>query len=375
MLLLLPLLLTAGAFAPDEDPATRAIVNGRPADGDFPAAVALGIQFGERAMSTCSASLITPQVLLTAAHCTAEFGVPVESVEQFGRAFFGDNVQQADRVVGFQRIINHPNYQGQTGAAGVPANDIGVIILNEPVTDVEPVWVNFRPLVPSDVGTRITSVGFGITGAGNQDSGGIKRVGNLVLDGVEGAFDIPGIPAVMTAGYGDFVVSLSSSTNRGSNVCSGDSGGPQYWERPNGRYEQIAVHSWADRDCRFMSGSTRTDLFEAFIMRHVSSTHDGLTDICEINGRYSDGICDTECEGFDPDCAEPELAAPIYGEGVDACEAQGRYGDGVCHADCPSRDPDCPAGCTVTPGVPAASTLFGLLAVLGWRRRRDGLVG
>ena len=60
------------------------IVNGQ-LEADFPATVGLGVQFGDSAISPCTGTLITPKIVLTAAHCGSD--LPPELVLQAGKAF------------------------------------------------------------------------------------------------------------------------------------------------------------------------------------------------------------------------------------------------------------------------------------------------
>ena len=207
----LPLLLliapsTAAFAAPAADDGPAHIVNGEIEEG-YPSTMAIGFDAGGFRASTCTASLITPRILLTAAHCSEEYakqGISIDLIVQFGAAFPGKNVDNADAIK-FDDLINHPRYEGITGF-GTPANDISVIVLAEDVTDVEPVWFNTRTLRDRDLGTRITSVGYGITSAATQSGSGTKRSVKLKISSLDD----------------QFIVANTSDSPMDGNVCSGD---------------------------------------------------------------------------------------------------------------------------------------------------------
>ena len=58
------------------------IVNGQQEYG-FPSVVSLGAEFGDNAFSACTGNVITPKLVLTAAHCSGD--LPMEAVLSFGK--------------------------------------------------------------------------------------------------------------------------------------------------------------------------------------------------------------------------------------------------------------------------------------------------
>ena len=307
--------LASAAYAAPVDPAgpldgdPAGIVNGEVEDG-FPSTMSLGADFGGR-MSTCTASLITPKMLLTAAHCTAEYlkyGIPEALIVEVGRVFPHADVQKGPALK-MAEVINHPEYvyDPQTGTE-TPRFDWGVIVLEEEYNDVEPVWFETEKFDETDIGTRLKSVGYGITDARTQGGSGRRRSVDIVVADVDG----------------QFLLSATQGNPGEGNICSGDSGGPQYFETEDGRLVQWAVHSWSDVNCEYLSGSARTDKGADFILEHVNAVH-GTTDFCEITGRNGDGTCDAWCDA-DPDCFEGGGAAAGGEGGERDCGCDGGAG-------------------------------------------------
>jgi MYXO-CTERM domain-containing protein len=271
--------------------ASPKIVNGSKEAG-FPSVVSLGVEAGDNRFSACSGNLITPRIVLTAAHCSSD--IPMDVVLEWGTTFFGANIDDYDASVGFEGGVIHPDYVPLDGAM-LPDNDVAVLILEQDAP-VEPTWIVLRDFVNAeDTGADVVSVGFGSTGADGNGSG-TKRSAEMTVDGFRQGF----------------IISESATNPDGSQICSGDSGGPMFHLAADGVWEQWGVHSWGDQDCLVSSGSTRIDKQRDWILEQVVEVH-GTADFCEINGWYGDGLCDERCELQDPDCVE-ELDSGDTGE-------------------------------------------------------------
>ena len=276
--------------------ASPKIINGELEEG-FPSVFSLGADIGANRLSICTANLITPRILLTAAHCSED--IPLELLVAAGRAFGGPDINDAEQILSFSGATIHEDYvplaNGPRGTLG--ENDIAVIILAEDAP-VRPTLYRALPLGEEVVGTDLVSVGYGITETGRGE--GVKRSAALKLDELDPMF----------------LIVENGSNPTESNICSGDSGGPQFAEQ-DGQWVQWAVHSWGDQNCEQLSGSTRVDVVTEWIADRIEEVH-GTRDQCEASGWYGDGACDLGCPAVDPDCLEPEPEEAVDGEEDDA---------------------------------------------------------
>src|SRR5829696_8837052 len=130
-------------------PSASAITGGEP-DGNRHPNVGLILYYTEDGRFRCSATLISPTVLLTAAHCTeGTLGSTLVTFDSvIAEAPPSPFPVAADPSVGYTpeeitaagylsgTTYTHPQYSGFTDLANW--NDVGVIVLDEPVTGITP---------------------------------------------------------------------------------------------------------------------------------------------------------------------------------------------------------------------------------------------
>lgn len=241
-LLALPLGLGACGVEPDDgtEVVDNPIIGGRNDTGD-PAVVALLTSTG----SLCTSTLISPTVLLTAAHCVhpslvgggARFAAALDPV-----------VRRGGRQAPVRQVNWHAGFNPRNPFAG---NDIAVAILASPLPGVAPIPINRSALGQGIVGQAARLVGYGNNDGFAGTGAGTKRQVTTRIAGVQG-----GLVQIGT-------------TNAG--VCQGDSGGPAFLNRGGGE-QVIGVTSFGQRGCRAASSFTRVDRQLPFIDRFLGAT-------------------------------------------------------------------------------------------------------
>ena len=202
----------------------------------------------------CTATLVAPGVLVTAAHCVN--GHMTKDKLAAGRvtAVFGSVYSQPL----FPPIeIMRANYPDSGDVVFDPKtlrHDIAVLYLKTPVS--------FAGIAPSELhtgtpswqqiksgGTKLVFVGFGFNMRNNERIGlGIKREASWAI-----------------SGYDDYAVSFAAP---GTNTCSGDSGGPGFLEGSKSLI-LAAITSGGDDACTY-GFDTRIDAYLAWLKPHIA---------------------------------------------------------------------------------------------------------
>lgn len=237
-LLSLSFLLLAAACAPESaltdtaedveasDEQRDPIVGGQTTNA-FPAVGAL-TRFGS---THCTATVIAPRKLLTAAHCLKGF---TASSMKF---VLGGSVSAPTHTLSVASITPHPQYNEST-----LTNDIGIVTL---ASDAPVPPMKLLPSMDqSFVGKELLYVGYGVSNGVNQTGAGTKRYVRMPTS------------QVMTKQF--------RYQTAGKNTCNGDSGGPAFAEI-NGELLLAGVTSYGDANCTQYGVDTRADAFKDFM--------------------------------------------------------------------------------------------------------------
>lgn len=215
--LLAALVVGCGARAPGNDAVVRA--SAEPIAGgtlDFEhAAVFQEYTHWGNSVSSCTASLIAPNVLLTARHCVAQGST--ETV-MCGKSVFGDAVAGSATIVTGDTEPGSKStfYRGVDVRVPAESNemcgfDIALIILDNPIPAAKVAPLVPRIDQPVELGESYDAVGYGVDDQGQQNPGRmeLRNLDVRCLSDECQQFGVAPTEFMGTAG-----------------ICSGDSGGP-----------------------------------------------------------------------------------------------------------------------------------------------------
>ena len=210
----------------------------------------------------CSGTLITPNVFLTASHCTLFFTqdlapegfVAFVSLDQ--SIPFGSLTSNKTTLLAVAHVVSNPNFNQTQSDSG----DIGVLILERDVRGVTPATLPSCGLLDQLVAQNglknatFTNVGYGVQ---NRVVGG----------GVPFFQDLNPIPRMFSFSSFNSLnetnlrLSQNSSTGNGG-TCFGDSGGPNFMTL-NGQQLIVSITITGDTVCRSTNVVYRLDTVSA----------------------------------------------------------------------------------------------------------------
>ena len=200
----------------------------------------------------CSATIVHPRVVLTAAHCVLN-GKEVSRRMSVRFAGSASQREALDAIVhpAFLKAIRSRAYKPQTQSLqefmrsiepAAMAADLALVLLHRPIPEandvVEPIARGFRD-------GRATKV---IAGYGLID--GYRSMEKLALHFAE-LHSNAQLDDELASGEGEIVMESRYRNGARVNICMGDSGGPVFvLDRVAGQLRQLAVTTGVDRHCR-----------------------------------------------------------------------------------------------------------------------------
>jgi secreted trypsin-like serine protease len=234
------------AFALIAHPAAAIVGGGgAPSEGIARAVVTI---IGSRG-SFCTGSLIAQDLVLTAAHCVlsgADYKVIVPG-------------ETTPRLLDLRRVASHPQFNVQNILAHRASADVALLQLINPLPASKAPAPLGAPMIPIEVGSRLTIAGVGVTKRGDGKTGGVIHAADLTVTGKPGTLQIR------------LADPLTNNTREGLGACTGDSGAPVF-EMQAGRAVIVGVVSWSTGPnnadgCGGLTGVTPLTLYREWILR------------------------------------------------------------------------------------------------------------
>lgn len=249
------LLITACAAPPSTSEADQPIIGGSLAPDDDAVVWLLSYPADRSTLYSCTATVIAPDVLLTAAHCV---DAPNHPGFLFG-AYLGADASAyptlallEPHLVPVSAVFAHPDY-----VTTAPFHaDLGVAILADDLT-IAPLPLRRDPIDVGMVGDEARIVGYGQATVGVASS--TRRQAVTELAGID---------------TGD-TIKVGDATRH---TCLGDSGGPALLDDGDGE-EVIGVDSYADNgNCDMPAHFRRVDQYLPFLDEHTGYVAPGDAD-------------------------------------------------------------------------------------------------
>ena len=273
----LAILSLAACSAPVSiDSAQQPIINGTTDTGD-PAVVMVIAQVGTMGQaSLCTGEVISPHVVLTAAHCVSPATVGTGAVISVYTKPDLAGATQADllpsKTTTYNMMFDSNNPQN--------GNDVGAVILVDPLS-ITPIPYQRDPLPQAQVGQPVRLVGYGITMASDTmgTTAGVRRQAPSTL-----------------AHLDDLFVGLQDGQH---GICEGDSGGPAF-QTIDGVERIVGVTSFGFQNCPLTPPAGTPTGFEAGndtnVQTYASSFIDPLVQMYDPPPKAAGGMCNSNAD-------------------------------------------------------------------------------
>jgi Trypsin len=223
----------------------------------------------------CSATLISPTVVITAAHCTA--GTVGKTLVTFDSTIWADSTPPASSSVLFPVATNpaagytgtetggsvtrawgtahaHPNYSNFTDLNNW--NDVGVVILDSPITTITPATVAPLNYLDGYEQPNLNNTLFDLVGYGTEvrkPESGPQKPQPMSYPLIRRYTNAPGqklTPQILQLNGNP------NDTRGGGGTCFGDSGGPVFL---NGLIVAVTSYGYT-QNCRYLGGYQRVEI-------------------------------------------------------------------------------------------------------------------
>ena len=347
---------------------SQSIINGSTDTGD-PAVVMVLAQMPPPSMqaSLCTGEIVSPHVVLTAAHCVDPSLVGTGAIFKV----YTGTMPSPSTAMAVTETHFDPSFDSNHPENG---NDVGVLILTTPST-IAPVPYNRTAMPQSMVGDAVRIVGYGIT-SGTDTMGttaGTKREAPTTL-----------------AHLDDLFVGLQDGSH---GICEGDSGGPAFMMF-SGSERIVGVTSFGFQNCPltppsgtpagFEAGNdTRIDTYADFIDKYVlmfdppaKGPGDACTSDADCTPRTCEQtsvgkVCAQSCDPAAMPATCPANTMCMNVDGSNLCISPASLNNGGSGGTGGGSGGGGGGGCSMsaTSAPTGAALLFGVILLLAFRRR------
>jgi secreted trypsin-like serine protease len=198
-----------GKNVSDSDPVAHAVAAVRYAD--------------KTGIHLCTAVVLAPRLVLTAAHCTAGDRTEMRVIFTTQLVYIGDD--QLRMVAGVAKAAATPAGKGQPAYQN--PDDLALVLLDKPAPPGV-VTMALPKTLPS--ARTVRTVGYGAISDLRKGKNGGKQIG---FDQVLRATSVPVATATQNL--------ITTDQTKGTGICTGDSGGPAYVSGPDKGYTVVGI--------------------------------------------------------------------------------------------------------------------------------------